>query len=226
MNSWGEISYHLGEDLNRLSKLFQQNVLKLQWVITLVDLTELNYEIDFRNPHSLSSEINSHDTSLRQFQFAFDKMVQEFKNKDELFMLSSWRIIASHLIATDFIERELLPASDLHDILKVENKLSSPFIRYTLTEDFMPEYSFKECDNFEQKNSSHPAIRPLFLFPQPREISTEISSANLVFTERVSTHCWDQDYQVRDYFLEKSIPARWVFWDHMSKKWYEHGLFG
>ena len=223
INSWGEVAFLLCDDLDRLAEILSIKILKLKWHILLENLEVVTFDIDFRNPHALSLELKVHDTSLRQFESAFEKLRLKFKECDDVVMIAAWQIVADQMMSDTLIQHDFFSDTHLDDILKLENKLNVPLVRYRLTDDVTPEYSFEAFN--KSSELTYNGLKPLFILPAPREIS-EKSHEHLLFTERVATHWWKDCYQVRDYFLEKSSKARWIYFDHISKKWYEHGYFG
>ncbi len=228
INSWGEISFILCADLDALAKSLQNKVLRLEWILILENMEEKSCIVDFRNPHCLTSELKLHDTSLRQFEFAFESFAKSFKDREDFLMISGWKIVASHFISNSFLTRDFFADQSATQVLKIENKLKSSLTQYSLTMDFAPDHCFEKLSSASSHDDNTPSestgLRPLFIYQQPKEINA--FTHNLLFTERVTTHWWEDDYQVRDYFLEKSEKPRWIFWDHISKKWFEHGLFG
>lgn len=229
---WGEISFLLVEDLDRLADQVSGYVLKLSWTVILHPFEEKSFELNFRNPHDLKSERKVQDTSLRQFEAAFMQLAQTLCETENLIMISSWRIAATAWLSKLFYEKEFFEENATHSLLTLENKLKGPLVKFSLCADFSPEHSFASYTlaayaGAENKNpGKEPATRPLFVFAAPRPLVTPPSK--VIFTERVATHWWDQEeeYQVRDYFFEIAQTPRWLFWEHLSQQWYEHGLFG
>lgn len=67
-------------------------------------------------------------------------------------------------------------------------------------------------------------LRPSLLFPQPRPLQEKVSIVR--GPERLTTGWWDQHIAIRDYFIARDKPGRWlwIFRDN-HQRWYLHGIF-
>lgn len=77
--SWEHLSKELCDDFDKLASLMheREKVLSLTWNITSNDLSIIQVEIKFRNPHFLISEMGSHKTALLQGHYAFNDAMQQ-----------------------------------------------------------------------------------------------------------------------------------------------------
>lgn len=251
---WDYIEPLLQEDLGRICDLdswdARDGVVRLEWRVVSYDLTILEIPICFRHPHSLASERNrSFMTTTLQAYYSFHQAMKNAIAADHedspihpVSPIISWQIIVAERIQlTDRIKSLFATdEGDYSDLLALENRLPIHLVGYSLSDDWLPEDSYRleaEIDianklNHQRSSPSFMAqsrMRPLFIYKNPIFFDHQAPSAGRVFVERIMTKWWklkDQESLQRDYYRFPGPDKQllWVFKDLLGH-WYIHGIF-
>ena len=230
---WEPLSVLLQEDLDQLcDALGYQLVTRIHWTITLEDMTEMIIPIQFRNPHDLKSEKGEHLTVLLQAQAAIEAFFKQHLEEEEIpSLILNWTLELMEMMTLPSIQYDIFGEAFEEEsgeltLARLENQLSVPLQRFVMTEDWVPETSFKawEGEGANQDLSLKEAAftRPLYLWAKPKPIP-QLAVEGLEFLESSMNAWWlpEQENAHRQYFREGN---RWVFYDGKGS-WFEHGIF-
>ncbi|MDX2470071.1 MAG: hypothetical protein QNL04_05790 [SAR324 cluster bacterium] len=239
---WEPISHHLVEDLDKIcGHLRSQVVTRLDWLLTFEDMTEVLVPLSFRNPHDLMSEQGAHPTVLihakNSIESLFKNIIKEGESPN---LILSWELTLVESLTLPMLQFDIFGEALEEDsgeltLAKLENQISVPLHRFTLSEDWTPENSFRqwEGEKAEGKTTQENAslkyaalLRPLYLWKKPKPIAT-LKPEKLTFLESSMNKWWleTQENAHRQYYSETSLEgSRWVFFDGKGG-WFEHGIF-
>ena len=256
LSLWEQFTLPLIEDMDKLCEQIRnsgQRVIRIDWRVTLEDMSELHVPIRFRNPHDPQSEAGDHHTTLLQANYGFIEAAGKWfssenmtGDSDSLPSVISWKLeLSASLIVPDIMLDIFGEAgekdSDMDILLRLENELPVNLIRYTPQSDWLPEDSYLEGNpGTEAVSPPGPEInrslvaaaeeRPLYIRHSPLPLTIEKEYTPAVFLESTMNKWWKEEHTgvlERNYYkqIDPDGNSVWVFRDSLGH-WYQHGIFG
>lgn len=253
--NWDRIEPILIRDLDTLA---QQNkntglgIIRLDWDLTLEDLSVVHVPIFFRNPYDLLTEKGSYTTALIQAEISFSgELNRQYESagadpyfNNTLLSVGSWELTISERMTLPHVMFDFFSLvsgeEDMDELLKLENELPVPLYSFQCRDDWLPEDSFQVSDiktvytkgtqgDFSPSFQFAAAQRPLYIFPVPKPIRIA-NHTPLLFLESIMEKWWKRhagSYAERHYYkyIDPIGQALWVF-QNENGEWYQHGIFG
>lgn len=234
---WEHLKPFLRQDLDKLNAkaqlLANQRVVLIEWKVICDNLEEFVVPICFRNPHNLAAEQGEHSCSLAQAYYSFERLTQKLRDDSDTYLaaIQAWELTLSEYISLEESEKSLFGdgiKSESDRLLKLENELSIPLMRFNYTASWVPEDSFS-CARLEDVDlamlgSSLKALanaRPLYVY---KIVKVWHSNGNKrCFLEQSLSKWWQSDGRhnnERRYYKETDAKklSYWVAQDSDGKK--------
>jgi len=255
LEHWEQIAPLLSEDLDRLCLCLEKSgeqVVRLDWTVTLEDLTCLQVPILFRNPHDLRREAGDHRTALSQARYAFEDAAREHYppspegDVETVLLISNWELALSESLVVpdvcfDIFGEMAEKEGELDILLRLENELPVVLNRFSTIRDWLPEDSYtcrelawEEAEDYPtDMQRSLDAIaeeRPLYIRSKPLPLKVSDRKSRGRFLESTLDKWWQKGGPAlieRNYFkhVDGDGNATWIFRDSAGE-WYQHGIFG
>lgn len=233
---------NLGEDVSQgathIAGQKRVGILKLNWQVTLEDLTLIPIPINFRQPLDMMADHPLHAITLAQAEHSFEAVRESWmQDRDPpyppiigwtLTLIDSMLILAQEHSAFD----SRLPLhAELRELARLHYELALPLFRYAWTEDISPEHNYQqEPIKVSQESSPLPSMaqlnrkRPLLVYKEPRPLpATEPLTVH--FSESILCHWWEVEAFERHYYHAVDAQGRrlWVF--RQGESYYLHGVY-
>ncbi|MCP4754825.1 MAG: hypothetical protein GY866_28450, partial [Proteobacteria bacterium] len=251
---WERIAPLLDEDLDKLCGSLGasgERVTRLDWHVTLDDLSEFHIPIRFRNPHDMRREKGNHLAALLQANYSFTTAARErfpAESDDDYSVppIVGWEIVLSATLVIPDILYDIFgeiaeKESDIEVLLRLENELPVRLNRFTPQKEWLPEDSYSEkgfgpgeeemvSSEIERSLDAVAEDRPLYIRNQPLPLQDLKPPTTERFLESTMDKWWkekDPGHIERNYFkhIDSRGNATWVFQDS-NGRWYQHGIFG
>ena len=250
VNQWQVVEVLLREDLERLNILFvqdkHQHINSMVWQIKLFNQQTVVVELEFRHPYSLHRDAPEFDTALYQAWYIYEALIRDLQARDkdldlpETMPLTAWQIEIGEyfdlppLIWDLFAQQVNELVQD--DIFNLQNKLPVNIECYEVEHSFIPENSFVESSQHDDKADDFDSVlwrsqslqRPLFSYPsaQPVELA---DNSRFTFLERCANLWWQADDTQatnRDYYVMEDNRGRasWIYRD-FEGRWFKQGEY-
>jgi hypothetical protein len=242
------------EDLDRLCGCLTgsaEQVTRLDWHLTLADLSVVPVPIRFRHPHPLLTEKGSHLTTLLQAEYAFAAAVRErFPPSLDGAMTDvpsviGWEIVLSDTLSVPDVIMDIFGETtgrgrEIEALLRLENELPVGLTRFRSCSDWLPEDSYRggplsgevisEVPELDPSLTAVAEERPLYIRTCPLPLPDLRRETAGRFLESTMDKWWRRGEGTaieRTYFkhIDPDGNAVWVFRDS-SGHWYQHGIFG
>lgn len=241
--AWQGMAPLLAEDVGRLCQQMPVSwrAVQLDWQVTFLHMATLTITVAFRHPHSLHSEQPEQATAVQQAQYGYEALMRTLREREDYLDLPqdlpavSWRLALSDYLAVHQRAVPLWADSHHHEqIAQMENRLKVPLTRFQLTEDFLPEASFRALEATEPPPRSDcwqlaAHDRPLFIAKEPEPWTG--SERGRRFLERIESKWWLSPVEQwpaarRDYYRSWDGRQRssWLYRDGEGR-WFCHGRF-
>jgi len=232
IKDWAHIEDALRKDLNLLASACSENICitQMDWLINLDNGLSYVVPVVFRCPMDLKKDLPEGKSFLKYIFHNFWGNLNLMGQKNlEVLGIKSWRLeVKKYLLSRREAQSLFRDADFSFEVLSLEGRLSTPLIRYKLTKDPWPEFSYAMAEVGEKKfldNQMYPSMdRPLFVWKHPIPAK---EPPDKFFLERVSLRWWEKgNFGRRDYYrtLDQEGQVHWVFKDQ-NGFWYQHGIF-
>lgn len=256
LERWEQVAPLLKEDLDKLCRCLEQSgeqVIRLDWRVTLEDMRCLHVPIRFRNPHDLRREAGDHRTALLQARYAFEDAVRDVLSLDSetgesegVLLICHWELTLSETLVVPDICLDIFgeiaeKEEELEILLRLENELPVALHRFSARRDWLPEDSFSPRelaledlepppDAMQRSLAAVAETRPLYIRSDPLPLAERGFNERGRFLESTLDKWWQKAGPAlteRHYFkhIDADGNATWVFQDSAGV-WYQHGIFG
>lgn len=243
---WEHIEPLLKDDVNGLSiaKDPTLKVSRLEWLLTLHDMTPLSIPVVFRNPHSIISDAPEQKTLLLQAHYSFMNAMQEKgRVQGELGLPTEVPIVSWKLTVEEYFFDAITNSTQTsgktaeEDLLALENQLPLPLERYPLEQVLLPEKTthtktFLSPEAFFAQWIEAAKDRPLFILrrPSPLDENEKQKFTRCHFLERTKLKWWKKKPGTplyRDYYLATNPDSKrfWIFRNLNDNQWFKHGIY-
>jgi hypothetical protein len=231
INQWNLVEEKLRLDLVKLANALPSylRVLEMNWCVDLDQDTQLIVPILFRSPMNLSLDLPDSKVILKQIYHGFwgtlDSSIE--KNDDKLGLKSWYLKVTKYVLARQELKSLFSDTDRSHEVEILSNRLIVPLLRFELSDDPWPEFSFKPAkikESVTHHTDFRSLDRPLFLWKTPVPAKEPKTKR---FLERVSNRWWEKgSFGRRDYYSSRDLEGQfhWMFKDQEGF-WYQHGIF-
>lgn len=256
---WDQFAPLLSEDFDRLCRSLKNSgarVTRIDWILKLEEMNDLEVPILFRNPHDLQEERGAHTTALLQANYGFISALEKCAPRessgnqsgieDSMPLVLGWQLKLTERLYLPDVVLDIFGQSqerdgDLEILLRLENELPVKLVRFAACGDWFPEDSFRE-EHFEEDcvegatgelgRSLHflAEERPLFVRQSPLPVAGAEKGIRQQFLESTMTKWWRSELSQakgRNYFRQIDSDGN-AFWVFQDGdgQWYQHGVFG